>query len=208
MKYHILKVCRILSWKEFPKSEIEESSIDGDLYDLIEYLTRGLRRSKKIYFVVSLSEEPIVKFKKLVFVKGLSEGIEKTMYYYLSGITTHLEILLAREISEDYKNYFDEHYPGLLKIKNYIAMAEFAGYSSGSGSENWISLFCIKNGRVLGICTVKAPRGRMKAPREVEFRHFEINLKYSRKKFPVEYMRGIYTSEELIKFLRLLLETG
>jgi len=208
MKYYVLKVRQLLSWVEFLPPEIEESIVEGDLYDLIEYLTRNLGRSVETYFIVYRTEEPVAKFKKFVFIRGLSETFEKAMYKYLSGTTKHLDLLLAGEIPGTHKYWLEKEYPGLVNMKNYITMAEFAGYSGRSSTEIWISLSCIKNGKLLGVCMIKVPRKKLKTAKKVELSHFTISLKYSRKKFPIECVKGIYTAEELIKLLHSLSESG
>ena len=207
MKYYVLKVRQVLSWTEFPRPEIERFTVEGDLYNLIEYLTRDLGGNVKTCFIVYRSEEPIAKFRKFVFIRGMGEGFENAMYKYLTGIARHIDLLLAEEIPGAHKYYLEKEYPGLVNMKKYIAMAEFAGHSGRSRTEVWISLSCIKNGRLLGVCMIKVPRDKLRAAKKVELSHFTISLKYSRRKFPIEYIKGIYTSEELIKFLRLLSET-
>jgi len=190
-----------------PKGEVEEFSLEGDLYDLFEYLTRKLRGFTSIRFIVSSSEEPIAKFRKLVFIRGLGTDFKRVTLDYLYGITYNIEILLSEKISESGKHYFEKYFPGLLQMRKYLAMLEFVGYSSGTGSERRLPIVCIKNGKILGMCAIKPLKYRTKAPREIEFRQFEIYLRRSRKKFPIEYIKGIYTPEELIKHLRTLTET-
>jgi len=195
MKYYGLKG-RVVSSRISSDSErVEEFSIDGDLYDLAEYLTRGLEESKKIYFIASSFREPLIELKKLAFVKGLGSKIESTMFNYLYGTVVYFDDFLAKKIPSYRRNCIDEHCPGLLKIKDYISMVEFLGYSSADSYSVWIILYCVKNCRLLGTCTIKVPKGEYK---------LRINIRYARKGIPIEEIKGLYTAEELINILRSL----
>jgi len=196
MKYYGLKISKITAPEVYLPPEVEKFSVEGDLYDLFKYLARGLEYPAQFYFMAGFSKEPIVKFEKFVFVKGLRTDVKETMFKYLDKAYFYLDSLLVEEPLEEDIKYYEKFYPCLLEIRNYLAEIEFFGSSSYGRHRKFISLYGIRNGKILVKCTVS---GLLRG----EFDEFKIGIKGHKKMFPIKIIRGIYTPEELAKVLIL-----